>query len=86
MGYNIKVLPLHWAIIRVRAIIWAGAINGKFTVHYAVKPGTWFSRFLDLESRPEVDLENSPFSLVGVTVSPGFDLKDLQSAKLSEIQ
>ena len=25
-------------------------------------------------------------SLVGVTVTPGFDLKDLQSAKLKEIQ
>ena len=35
-------------------------------LHYVVKPGTWFSRFLDFE--PEEDLEKSPFSLVGVTV------------------
>ena len=53
-------------------------------LHYVVKPGTWFSRFLDFE--PKEDLEKSPFSLVGVTVAPGFDLRDLENSSLKDIQ
>ena len=30
-------------------------------LHYAVKPGTWFSRFLDSDSKSDIDLENSPY-------------------------
>ena len=42
------------------------------------------SKFLD--SKPTLNLENSDYSLVGVTVSPGFDLHDLQSSTLKDIQ
>ena len=59
-------------------------IGPEDQLHHVVTPGTWFSRFLDLE--PEQDLEKSSFSLVGVTVSPGFDLKDLESLPLKDIQ
>eukprot|EP00918_Siedleckia_nematoides_P037133 GHVU01080572.1.p1 GENE.GHVU01080572.1~~GHVU01080572.1.p1 ORF type:complete len:200 (-),score=5.90 GHVU01080572.1:17-616(-) len=50
---------------------------GKFTKHqklqHVVSAGHWFALRL-----PEVHPGGSPFSLVGLTVSPGFDINDFE--------
>ena len=50
--------------------------------HHAVSPGTWFSRFMDIAPGGK----NSPkYCLVGVSLAPGFDIKDLVSKKYIDI-
>ena len=53
-------------------------------LNYSVKPGTWFSRFLDVPKR-DGNQNEEEFALVGVSLAPGFDMKDLKTAKYSEI-
>ena len=52
---------------------------------HIAKPGLWFSRVFDLPPQPDADLEKVPYCLVGVTVAPGFEMEDLQTAKYSEL-
>ena len=54
-------------------------------LQHIAKPGMWFSRVFDLPPQKDADLAKVPYCLVGVTVAPGFEMDDLQTAKYSEL-
>ena len=54
-------------------------------LQHIAKPGLWFSRVFDLPPQKDADLAKVPYCLVGVTVAPGFEMDDLQTAKYSEL-
>lgn len=56
-------------------VIGPDILNGQF-LQYTVAAGNWFASRV---------LNSAPFSLVGCTVSPGFDFRDFEMAKRQEL-